>query len=333
MNLRKMTKEDIDYNTVEEKPAKQYDIGQSEAKISVMTYILCAIGLIVFTVFSSLTLYDSALTYKLIPEGSWFILFLLAFFVFILGLIGEYAIVSLYRAVGKTNHKIEVNIEEVKEEITGVRTELKEEITGVRTELKEDIAEVRTGQKEDIARVRTELKEDIAEVRTGQKEDIAEVRTGQKEFEEVTKKGFRAVCKTLQLMLLGKKGDAIKVLAATEFSPLDMTELGWEMLEESGIKKYVDDHWKEWGKKLHALSLSKKHTGDLYKIQQEIFSFVEENIVATDDHSSMIEEVGSLSTLRFLARLYSRNKFFKENNWIIKEIDKYDPSKNKPDQV
>ena len=308
MNLRKMTKEDMDYNTVEEKPAKQYDIGQSEAKISVMTYILCAIGLIVFTVFSSLTLYDSALTYKLIPEGSWFILFLLAFFVFILGLIGEYAIVSLYGAVANTNHKIEVNIEEVKEEIT----------------------EVRTGQKEDIARVRTELKEDIARVRTEQKEDIAEVRTGQKEFEEVTKKGFRAVCKTLQLMLLGKKGDAIKVLAATEFSPLDMTELGWKMLEESGIKKYVDDHWKEWGKKLHALSLSKKHTGDLYKIQQEIFSFVEENIVATDDHSSMIEEVGSLSTLRFLARLYSRNKFFKENNWIIKEIDKYDPSKNKP---
>ncbi len=297
MNLRKMTKEDIDYNTVEEKPAKQYNIGQSEAKISVMTYILCAIGLIVFTVFSSLTLYDSALTYKLIPEGSWFILFLLAFFVFILGLIGEYAIVSLYQAVGKTNHKIEVNIEEVKEEIT----------------------EVRIGQKEDIARVRTELKE-----------DIARVRTEQKEFEEVTKKGFRSVCKTLQLMLLGKKGDAIKVLAATEFSPLDMTELGWEMLEESGIKKYVDDHWKEWGKKLHALNLFKKHTGDLYKIQQEIFSFVEENIVATDDHSSMIEEVGSLSTLRFLARLYSRNKFFKENNWIIKEIDKYDPSKNKP---
>ena len=43
----------------------------------------------------------------------------------------------------------------------------------------------------------------------------------------------------------------------------------------------------------------------------------------------MIEEIGSLSNLRFLARLYAHNKFFKENNWVIKEIDKYNPSKNK----
>ncbi len=277
----------MDCNTVAEKSAGKYNTGRlPEVKVSVWTYILCAIGLLVFTAFSTLTLYDAALAYKLIPEGSWFILFLLGFFVMILGLVCEYAIASLYLAVAKTNQKIEVNIEEVKEEITGVRTELKGGIAGVRTELKGD-----------IAGVRTEL-------------DV--------------------VVKTLKLMLLNKKGVAMQVLIAAEHSPLDMTALGRETLEESGIKKYVDGRWEEWSQQLHALNLSKKHTGDLYKIQEEIFSFVEANISEKEDLASMIEEIGSLTNLRFLARLYVRNKFFKENNWVIKEIDKYNPAKNKP---
>ena len=198
---------------------------------------------------STLTLYDAALAYKLIPAGSWFILFCSVSFVMILGLVGEYAIVSLYLAVAKTNQKIEVNIEEVKEEITEVSTELKEKIAGVRTELKEDIAGVRAELKGDIAEVRTELKGEIAGVR----------------------KGLDVVVKTLKLMLLNKKSDAIQILIAAEHSPLDMTDLGRETLEESGIKKYVDGRWEEWGKKLHAFHLSKKHTGDLYKIQEEFF--------------------------------------------------------------
>ena len=304
INFRKMTKEDMDCNTVAEKSAGKYDAGRlPEVKVSVWTYILCAIGLLVFTAFSTLTLYDAALAYKLIPAGSWFILFLLGFFVMILGLVCEYAIASLYLAVAKTNQKIEDNIEEVKEEITGVRTELKGGITGVRTELKGDIAGVR----EEITGVRTELKGDIAGVRTE----------------------LDVVVKTLKLMLLNKKGAAMQVLIAAEHSPLDMTALGRETLEESGIKKYVDGRWEEWSQQLHAFNLSKKHTGDLYKIQEEIFSFVEANISEKEDLASMIEEIGSLTNLRFLARLYARNKFFKENNWVIKEIDKYNPSKNK----
>ncbi len=67
-------------------------------------------------------------------------------------------------------------------------------------------------------------------------------------------------------MLLNKKGVAMQVLIAAEHSPLDMTALGRETLEESGIKKYVDGRWEEWSQKLHVLNLSKKHTRDLYEI-------------------------------------------------------------------
>ena len=64
-------------------------------------------------------------------------------------------------------------MDELKEEIQGVRTELKEEIQGVRTELKEEIQGVRTELKEEIQGVRTELKDEIQGLRVEMEDHYA----------------------------------------------------------------------------------------------------------------------------------------------------------------
>ena len=82
-------------------------------------------------------------------------------------------IADLKDSLASLRGELKGDIADLRAENASLRTELKADIASLRTELKADIASLRTELKGDIASLRTELKGDIADVRL----EIAELRT------------------------------------------------------------------------------------------------------------------------------------------------------------
>ena len=61
----------------------------------------------------------------------------------------------------------------LREDLGQVKSELKQDISGVRSDLRHDIADVRSELKQDISGVRSDIRHDIADVRSELKQDIA----------------------------------------------------------------------------------------------------------------------------------------------------------------
>ncbi len=114
---------------------------QRHLKLSGRAKFTAALGLIVFSVLSTLTVYDTAITYGQIAESNWFVIILIFLLSLVIGLIGEYAFISIYQGI----KRLEISQQETK-------TELKEEIKEVKTELKGGMKEVKTELKEDMHR-------------------------------------------------------------------------------------------------------------------------------------------------------------------------------------
>ena len=288
---------------------------QRHLKLSGRAKFTAALGLIVFSVLSTLTVYDTAITYGQIAESNWFVIILIFLLSLVIGLIGEYAFISIYWGIKRLEISQQETKTELKEEIKEVNTELKEEI-------KEEIKEVKTELKGDIKEVKTELKGDIKEVKTELKGGMKEVKT------ELKEDMHRDTVKILTVLGRMMKRDSVeeeRALYSQKASPLNMTGIGAATLESSGLAEYVDDHREEWDRDLSKLNPEQGEHSDLYQIAEAIYAFVERNISATEETKEIIKAVGTVQSVHLLAGLYLRNQFFKENNWDINDIDKYEP--------
>ena len=260
---------------------------QRHPKLSGRAKFTAALGLIVFSVLSTLTVYDTAITYGQIAESNWFVIILIFLLSLVIGLIGEYAFISIYLGI----KRLEISQQEIK-------TELKGDIKEVKTELKE---------------VKTELRGEIKEVKRDLKEDM-----------------HRDTVKILTVLGRMMKRDSVeeeRALYSQKASPLNMTDIGEATLESSGLAEYVDDRREEWNRDLSKLNPEQGEQGDLYQIAEAIYAFVEKNIseTETEEMQKIIKAVGTVQSVHLLAGLYLRNQFFKEHNWDINDIDKYEP--------
>ena len=268
---------------------------RTDLKLSGRAKFTAALGLIVFSVLSTMTVYDTAITYGQVSESNWFVIILIFLLSLVIGLIGEYAFISIYRGI----KRLEVSQQEVQTEIKEVQTKIKE----VQTEMKQ----VRT----EIKEVKTELRGEIKEVKRDLKEDM-----------------HRDTVKILTVLGNMAKRDSVeeeRALYSQKASPLNMTDIGEAILESSGLMEYVDEHREEWNRELSKLNPEQEGQGDLYQIAEAIYAFVERNISATEETQKIIKAVGTVQSVHLLAGLYLRNQFFKENHWDINDIDKYEP--------
>ena len=275
---------------------------RTDLKLSGRAKFTAVLGLIVFSVLSTLTVYDTAITYGQVSENNWFVIILIFFLSLVIGLIGEYAFISIYRGI----KRLEVSQQETKTEIKEVQTEIKEiktEMKQVRTEIKE--------VKTEIKEVKTDLRGEIKEVKTDLREDM-----------------HRDTVKILTVLGRMMKRDSVeeeRALYSQKASPLNMTDIGEATLESSGLAEYVDEHREAWNRELRKLNPEQEEQSDLYQIAEAIYAFVERNISATEETKEIIKAVGTVQSVHLLAGLYLRNQFFKENNWDINDIDKYEP--------
>ncbi len=275
---------------------------RTDLKLSGRAKFTAALGLIVFSVLSTMTVYDTAITYGQVSANNWFVILLIFLLSLVIGFIGEYAFISIYKGI----KRLEVSQQEVQTEIKEVQTKIKEvqtEMKQVRTEIKE----VRT----EIKEVKTELRGEIKEVKTDLREDM-----------------HRDTVKILTVLGNMAKRDSVeeeRALYSQKASPLNMTDIGEAILESSGLMEYVDEHREEWNRELSKLNPEQEEQGDLYQIAEAIYAFVEKNISATEETQKIIKAVGTVQSVHLLAGLYLRNQFFKENHWDINDIDKYEP--------
>ncbi len=268
---------------------------RTDLKLSGRAKFTAALGLIVFSVLSTMTVYDTAITYGQVSANNWFVILLIFLLSLVIGLIGEYAFISIYKGI----KRLEVSQQEVQAEIKEVQTKIKE----VQTEMKQ----VRT----EIKEVKTELRGEIKEVKTDLREDM-----------------HRDTVKILTVLGNMAKRDSVeeeRALYSQKASPLNMTDIGEAILESSGLMEYVDEHREEWNKDLKKLNPEQEEQGDLYQVAEVIYAFVERNISATEETKGIIKAVGTVPSVHLLAGLYLRNQFFKENHWDINDIDKYEP--------
>ena len=273
---------------------------QRHLKLSGRAKFTAALGLIVFSVLSTLTVYDTAITYGQIAESNWFVIILIFLLSLVIGLIGEYAFISIYQGI----KRLEVSQQELK-------TELKGDIKEVKTELKGGIKEVKTDLRGEIKEAKTDLRGEIKEAKTDLREDM-----------------HRDTVKILTVLGNMAKRDSVeeqRALYSQKASPLNMTDIGEAILESSGLMEYVDEHREEWNRELSKLNPEQEEQVDLYQIAEAIYAFVEKNISATEETQKIIKAVGTVQSVHLLAGLYLRNQFFKENHWDINDIDKYEP--------
>ncbi len=262
---------------------------QRHLKLSGRAKFTAALGLIVFSVLSTLTVYDTAITYGQIAESNWFVIILIFLLSLVIGLIGEYAFISIYQGI----KRLEISQQELK-------TELKEEMKEVKIDLRGEIKEVKTDLRGEIKEVKTDLREDM----------------------------HRDTVKILTVLGNMAKRDSVeeqRALYSQKASPLNMTDIGEAILESSGLMEYVDEHREEWNRDLSKLNPEQEEQVDLYQIAEAIYAFVEKNISATEETQKIIKAVGTVQSVHLLAGLYLRNQFFQENNWDINDIDKYEP--------
>ena len=264
---------------------------QRHPKLSSRAKFTAALGLIVFSVLSTLTVYDTAITYGQIAESNWFVIILIFLLSLVIGLIGEYAFISIYLGI----KRLEISQQELK-------TELKEEIKEVKIDLRGEIKEAKTDLRGEIKEAKTDLREDM----------------------------HRDTVKILTVLGNMAKRDSVeeqRALYSQKASPLNMTDIGEAILESSGLMEYVDEHREEWNRELSKLNPEQEEQVDLYQIAEAIYAFVEKNISETETEKmqKIIKAVGTVQSVHLLAGLYLRNQFFKENNWNINDIDKYEP--------
>ncbi len=278
---------------------------RTDLKLSGRAKFTAALGLIVFSVLSTMTVYDTAITYGQVSANNWFVILLIFLLSLVIGLIGEYAFISIYKGI----KRLEVSQQEVQTEIKEVQTEIKE----VQTKIKE----VQTEMKQ----VRTEIKE----VKTEIKEVKRELREDKRELREDMHRDTVKILTVLGNMAKRDSVEEERALYSQKASPLNMTDIGEAILESSGLMEYVDEHREEWNKDLKKLNSEQEEQGDLYQVAEVIYAFVERNISATEETKGIIKAVGTVQSVHLLAGLYLRNQFFKENHWDINDIDKYEP--------
>ncbi len=129
---------------------------RTDLKLSGRAKFTAALGLIVFSVLSTMTVYDTAITYGQVSANNWFVILLIFLLSLVIGFIGEYAFISIYKGI----KRLEVSQQEVQTEIKEVKTEIKEvktEIKEVKRELREDKRELREDMHRDTVKILTVL--------------------------------------------------------------------------------------------------------------------------------------------------------------------------------
>jgi hypothetical protein len=144
---------------------------------------------------------------------------------------------------------------------------------------------------------------------------------------EVLNAKFDVMMQTLQT-LTGGKGKSI----IQSFSPISLTEYGKGLAEELNMEKYISHNWEAISNYIKDNSESMNP----YDIQQLCLNYVlieTDKVLSKEGHDRVKSKAFILGIAIFdllqAASILIRDRFFKENNINISDIDQYDPEKNK----
>jgi hypothetical protein len=136
---------------------------------------------------------------------------------------------------------------------------------------------------------------------------------------------FDVMMQTLQT-LTGNKGKSI----IQSSSPLSLTEYGKELAEELNMEKYIADNWETISQYVKDNSESMNP----YDIQQLCLNYAlieTDKILSREGHDRVKSKAFTLGIAVFdllqAASILIRDRFFRENNINISDIDQYDPEK------
>jgi hypothetical protein len=115
-------------------------------------------------------------------------------------------------------------------------------------------------------------------------------------------------------------------------SPIMLTDRGTEKVRELGIDKMISDNWEH----ITAIIEEKSQSKNPYDIQQlcmdESIIFPEKFITPGDIDTLKLDAYKNGDILQSYMRMVAiiiRDRFFREHNIVVEDIDAYDPDKNK----
>jgi hypothetical protein len=134
---------------------------------------------------------------------------------------------------------------------------------------------------------------------------------------------FDVMMQTLQTLAVGKRNPIIQ-----SFSPISLTEYGKKLTEELSMGDYISDNWESISKYIKDNSESMNP----YDIQQLCSNYVlmePDKVLSREGHDRVKSKAFVLGIAVFdllrAASILIRDRFFKENNIDVSDIDQYDP--------